>query len=286
MTTLDIDAVEAFVLVAELRSFTRAAEALDATQSSVSGRIRRLEDGLGRRLLERTPRQVRLSADGEAFLDSARELVAAHRRAMGAFDAPRRRLAVGISHHVVGAELPMVLQKMTLRASQVLIELRIGTSRDLFEAFERARLDAAIVLRHDNRRNDGQVLMNEAFAWLGTPDFVRPTGAPLPVALQAEPCSVRRMAVDALSLAGVAWSEVFVGGGVATTGAAAAAGLGVAVLARRVAPAGTVDVGPRLGLPPLPSRELVLHTCATDAPARAALRTLADALRSTTVAAA
>ena len=284
MTTLDIDAVEAFVLVAELRSFTRAAEMLDATQSSVSVRIRRLEDGLGRRLLERTPRQVRLSADGEAFLDSARELVAAHRRAVGAFDAPRRRLAVGISHHVVGAELPMILQNMTLRASQVLIEMRIGTSRELFEAFERAKLDAVIVLRHDNRRNDGEVLMNEAFAWLGTPDFVHRTGAPLPVALQAEPCSVRRMAVDALSLAGVAWSEAFVGGGVATTGAAAAAGLAVAVLARRVAPAGTVDVGPRLGLPSLPSRELVLHTSATDAPARDALRKLADALRSTAVA--
>lgn len=286
MTTLDIDAVEAFVLVAELRSFTRAAEALDATQSSVSARIRRLEDALGRRLLERTPRQVRLSADGEAFMDSARELVAAHRRAMGAFDAPRRRLVIGISHHVVGAELPMILRQMTLRASQVLIEMRIGTSRELFEAFEHARLDAVIVLRHDNRRNDGEVLMNEAFAWLGTPDFVHRSDVPLPVALQAEPCSVRRMAIDALSSANVAWSEAFVGGGVMTTGAAAAAGLAVAVLARRVAPAGTIDVGPRLGLPPLPSRELVLHTSVTDAPAREALRKLADALRSTAVAAA
>ena len=133
MTTLDIDAVEAFVLVAEMRSFTRAAEALDATQSAVSARIRRLEDGLGRRLLERTPRQVRLSADGEAFLASARELVAAHRRAVSAFDVPRRRLVIGISHHVVGAELPMILQRMTMTASQVLIEMRIGTSRDLFE---------------------------------------------------------------------------------------------------------------------------------------------------------
>ncbi len=285
MTTLDIDAVEAFVLVAELRSFTRAAELLDATQSAVSVRIRRLEEGLGRRLLERTPRRVRLSADGEAFLDSARELVAAHQRAVGAFDAPRRRLVIGVSHHVVGAELPMILRQMTLRASLVLLEMRIGTSRDLFESFERAKLDAVVVLRHDNRRSDGEVLMNEAFAWHGTPDFVHRSDAPLPVALQAEPCSVRRMAVDALSLAGVAWSEAFVGGGVTTTGAAAAAGLAVAVLARRVAPAGTIDVGPRLGLPPLPSRELVLHTSVTDAPARDALRKLADALRATAVAA-
>ena len=46
-------------------SFTRAAEAMDTTQSAVSLKIKRLEAGLGRRLLERTPRLVRLSAEGE-----------------------------------------------------------------------------------------------------------------------------------------------------------------------------------------------------------------------------
>ncbi|WP_260427562.1 LysR family transcriptional regulator, partial [Burkholderia cenocepacia] len=85
MKTLDIEAVQAFVLTADLKSFTRAAEALDTTQSAVSLKIKRLEDGLGRRLLERTPRQVRLSADGTAFLEPARELVAAHHGALGAF---------------------------------------------------------------------------------------------------------------------------------------------------------------------------------------------------------
>ena len=64
MMTLDLDAVRAFVLVAELSSFTRAADALDTTQSAVSLKLKRLEAALGRQLLERTPRIVRLSADG------------------------------------------------------------------------------------------------------------------------------------------------------------------------------------------------------------------------------
>src|SRR5262249_60113562 len=67
MKTLDIEAVQAFVLTADFKSFTRAAEALDTTQSAVSLKIKRLEDGLGRRLLERTPRLARPSADGEPF---------------------------------------------------------------------------------------------------------------------------------------------------------------------------------------------------------------------------
>ena len=85
MKALDLEAVQAFVLTADLKSFTRAAEAMDTTQSAVSLKIKRLEEGLGRKLLERTPRLVRLSADGSAFLEPARHLVAAHHGAVGAF---------------------------------------------------------------------------------------------------------------------------------------------------------------------------------------------------------
>jgi DNA-binding transcriptional LysR family regulator len=79
---LDIDAVQAFVLGADLRSFTRAAEALGTTQSAVRLKLRRLEDGLGQRLLDRTPRLVRLSAAGAAFLAPARALLQAHHAAL------------------------------------------------------------------------------------------------------------------------------------------------------------------------------------------------------------
>lgn len=71
MKALDIEAVQAFVRVADLKSFTRAAEAMDSAQSAVSLKVKRLEEALGRRLLERTPRSVRLSAEGLAFLPSA-----------------------------------------------------------------------------------------------------------------------------------------------------------------------------------------------------------------------
>src|ERR1700744_2201537 len=101
MKALDIEAVQAFVLVADLNSFTRAAEAMESTQSAVNLKIKRLEDGLGRRLLERTPRLVRLSADGAAFLEAARNLVAAHQSALGSFAVEPRRRTAGYSHHSV-----------------------------------------------------------------------------------------------------------------------------------------------------------------------------------------
>jgi DNA-binding transcriptional LysR family regulator len=281
MNTLDIEAVQAFVLTADLKSFTRAAEAMDSTQSTVSLKIKRLEEGLGHRLLERTPRQVRLSTDGSAFLGAARALVAAHQSALGAFRAKQRRLVIGISHHVVGAELPLLLRRMSDAEPGMVLEMRVSASRDVLDAFDQSVLDAAIVLRHDSRRLDGETILKETFGWMADPDFEYRTGEPLRLATQAQPCSVRSMAVNALDAAGIAWTEVFVGGGITTVGAAVSAGLAVAALGRRVAPSGAVDVGPKFGLPQLPARDVVLYSNLTDRQARSALRTLGSAIRST-----
>jgi len=281
MKALDIEAVQAFVLTADLKSFTRAAEALDTTQSAVSLKIKRLEDGLGRRLLERTPRLVRLSADGNAFLEPARNLISAHHGAMGSFGIERRRLVVGISHHIVGGELPLLLRRMSSAEPSLVLEMRVSTSREVLEELERGAIDAAVVLSHDNRRRDGETILEEAFAWMAAPDFEYRAGEPLRLATQAEPCSVRSMAIDALTAGGIAWTEVFVGGGIATTGAAVSAGLAVAALGRRVAPAGTMDVGAKFGLPPLPSRDVVLHSNATDRQTKNSLKTLAATIRAT-----
>ena len=281
MKALDIEAVRAFVLAADLKSFTRAAEAMDTTQSAISLKVKRMEDTLGRRLLDRTPRLVRLSADGNAFLGPARALIAAHHGAIGCFDVEQQRLVVGISHHLVGAELPLLLRRMRSAAPRLVLEIRVSTSADVLDQFDRGVIDAAVILRHDSRRRGGETILEETFSWMASPDFEHHDGEPLRLATQADPCSVRSMAVDSLNKAGTAWTEVFVGGGIATIGAAVSAGLAVAALGRRVAPPGTIDVGAQLGLPPLPSREVVLHASRRDQAARNSLKTLAAAIRAT-----
>lgn len=289
MKALDIETVQAFVLVADLASFTRAAEAMAATQSAISLKIKRLEDELGRRLLERTPRKVRLTAAGQLFLERARLLIAAHGNALDAFAIERRRLSVGITDHAVGAELPLLLQRVKRAEPGLVLEMQVGSSRDLLASFDAGALDAVIVLGHDSGndtgsqsgRRGGERLLSESFAWMAARDFVHRPGEPLPLAAQSDSCGLRRMGVTALDAAGIPWSEVFVGGGVGTIAAAVSAGLAIAVLSRRVAPPGLVDVGPALGLPALPPRDLLLHASLTDATARQSLRTLAAAIRAT-----
>ncbi|CAB5162594.1 LysR family regulatory protein [Burkholderia cenocepacia] len=275
MKVLDLDAVRAFVLVADLASFTRAADALGTTQSAVSLKLKRLEAHLGKPLLARTPRVVKLAADGENFLPAARALLDAHEHALGAISTGTVRLSLGVSEHVAVPDLPAVLTSLHRQDPGLSLEMHLGASTSLLPQYDERRFDAVIV-RHepgeDPPRDDGTLLFTEPLTWLAAPDWAPRAGEPLPLAVLAGPCGVRAAALRALDRAGLPWRERFTGGGVA------AAGLAVCPLARRVAPRTLVDVGAKFGLPPLPQSQVVLYSRVRDARAAAALRRFADSL--------
>jgi len=278
MPTLDVDSVQAFVAIADFQSFTRAAEALGTTQGAISVKLKRLEDRIGQRLIERTPRAVRLSAQGAVFLDGARAFLAAHERALAGLSAERRQFTLGIAAHVAGPEVPTLLARLNAHDPGLTIEVRLDNSRTLLDAFDRGELDAAIVRREDHRR-DGEVLAPEHFGWFAAPQFEHRQGEPVRLAALAASCGVRDIATQALNAVGVPWMEVFVGGGSSAVTAAVSAGLAIGAFSCRLAPPGTVEVSQRFGLPALPSSEIVLHSTLTDAKSREALRTLAAAFR-------
>ncbi|CAB3782872.1 HTH-type transcriptional regulator HdfR [Paraburkholderia caffeinitolerans] len=292
MKPLDLDAVRAFVLVAELHSFTRAADALDTTQSAVSLKLKRLEAHLGRQLLERTPRVVRLSPDGRAFLGAARELLGAHERALGTLASDSRRLSLGLSEHVADAQLARQLALLRDHDPGLVIALHLGLSAQLLKQFDERRLDAVIVREElgyeagyeagyetgEASRANARPLFDEPLVWLAAPEWRWEPGTPLPLALLAGPCAVRAAAISALDAAGIAWQEVFVGGGVAAVGAALEAGLAVSALARRVAPRALVDVGAKHALPSLPVSRVTLHSRVREPRSAATLQLLASSL--------
>ncbi len=279
MKPLDITAVQAFVMAAELQSFTRAADALETTQSAISLRLGKLERQLGRRLMERSPRHVRLSAEGLAFLEVARELLSAHDRAVMALDVDARRLVIGISHELIGSELPSLLRRINAHDPGLRVEMRVGGSRDLMALYDQDELDAVWVLRPDDRRKRGKSVYAEPMAWVSAPGWRPVPGQPLPLATQGKACRIRNAAARALDAAGIAWEEVFVGRGAATVGAAAAAGMAIAVLATRTAPPGTVDIGETLSLPPIPAQEVMLYSSLHDRRSREALRLMSLAFQ-------
>ncbi|MFB9268166.1 LysR family transcriptional regulator [Bradyrhizobium erythrophlei] len=279
MTALDIDTVQAFLLVAELQGFTRAAEALGTTQAAISMKLQRLETLLGKRLVERSPRAVRLTADGSAFLHHARALMEAHDRALSGEKPARQQLTLGISDHAAGPELVPLLERLHAMASQLALAVTIGFSREMLDAYDAGELDAVIV-RQEGSRRGGEKLAEDEFGWFAIRRFVWPRGDALPIATLTPPCGVRALAVRALDKAGIAWTESFVGGGVTAVAAAALAGLAVAPLARRIAPPGLIDIGSAHKLPRLGASKVMLHSKVSDPAKLAALRTLAATFRS------
>src|SRR5687767_10248730 len=113
---MDLEAVQIFVKVAELASFTRAAEQLGMTKSRVSLRIRALEEELGSHLLQRTTRAVRMTPDGEQFLARAERWAQEADELAAMFQAPstlrgriRVDLPVTLARDVLIPRLPELL---------------------------------------------------------------------------------------------------------------------------------------------------------------------------------
>lgn len=99
---MDLDNLRAFVRVADLASFTRAAEQLGMAKGRVSDAVSRLENTLGTRLLQRTTRSVHLTQDGAQFLERAKELLQEADELQGMFQPAgsglKGRLRIDLSH--------------------------------------------------------------------------------------------------------------------------------------------------------------------------------------------
>jgi len=254
---LDLDAVRCFVLASDLASFTRAAALTGTTQSAISLKLKKLEERLGVRLLDRTPRLVQPTAAGMRFLAEARALLAAHDRALHAADAPVLRLRLGVSDHVAGPDLPQILAHLAQASPHLQPEVRIGLSSQLLDQYDQGGLDVVLVRREGSRR-DGELVREDQVGWFARPDWPLPPG-PLPLACLAPPCGIRAQALRALDDQGLPWREVLVGGGIQAVVAAAQTGLAVAPLAARIAPADLVDIGPAHDLPPQPWSHVMLY---------------------------
>jgi DNA-binding transcriptional LysR family regulator len=134
---LDLGQLEAFVQVANQRSFSRAAEALFLTQPSVTARIQALERDLGERLFERSGRGVRLTEVGLCFLPHAERVLQALHEGRDAIDALRNlqsgSLVLASATTVSTYILPGVIKSFRQRFPRVEVSVRTGRSEQVLQ---------------------------------------------------------------------------------------------------------------------------------------------------------
>jgi DNA-binding transcriptional LysR family regulator len=134
---VDLGQLEAFVQVANQKSFSRAAEALFLTQPSVTARIQALERDLGERLFERSGRGVRLTEVGVCFLPHAERVLQALHEGRDAIEALRNlqsgSLILASATTVSTYILPGVLKTFRQRFPRVEVSVRTGRSEQVLQ---------------------------------------------------------------------------------------------------------------------------------------------------------
>src|SRR5215470_20258786 len=110
---MDIDLLRSFVSVVDAGGFTRAGERVHRTQSTVSQQIKRLEEEVGRPLLQRNAKQATLTEEGERLLSYARRILAlaAEARDVVARPASDGVLRLGMSEDFAAYRLSEMLSE-------------------------------------------------------------------------------------------------------------------------------------------------------------------------------
>jgi DNA-binding transcriptional LysR family regulator len=145
---MELRQLDYFVAVAEELNFTRAAERVRVAQPAVSAQVARLERQLGQRLLDRSTREVRLTAAGQALLPFARNALRAVADGKTAVeeigDLVRGAVTIGtVTAHNV--DMPALLARFHKAHPGVDITLGTDTSAALIERVRSGHLDLAIV---------------------------------------------------------------------------------------------------------------------------------------------
>ncbi len=146
---MDLRALEVFCKVVELRSFSRAAEAVLLTQPTVSGHIKALESELGIRLLDRSGRRVAPTKAGEILHAYGQRILALREEAQQAISAHKGGLS---GHLTVGASsipgayvLPRLLADFKRDHPEVSITLQIKGSRDIVRGVMEGTFEVGVV---------------------------------------------------------------------------------------------------------------------------------------------
>jgi len=260
MRDFDSSLLRAFVTVAETGAVSAAAVRLARTQAAVSMQLRRLEEDIGQRLLDRSPRGVRLTEAGHRLLPYAHAILGAGEDARRALEvgAVAGTVRLGMLEDVAVGRLPRALRRFSAAHPQVALEIVVDASAALSQRLADGALD---VLVGDPAMVDATPLVTwtQPLFWVGARGYLADAAAPLPLVAFGGACLWQQQVMTILRRAGIAWRVVCTSTSLPAVQSAVEAGLGVSVLLDGNIRYDTMRVlGAADGLPEPPAADLGL----------------------------
>jgi DNA-binding transcriptional LysR family regulator len=244
MMSLTLKQVEAFYWIATLGSFVDAARRLNLAQSTISKRILELEAVLGRSLLDRSSRIVRLTPAGESLMPVAADMLALETRCHEAVASPlafRGPFRFGVTELIALTWLPNLVVALKEAYPHVVPQPQVGASGYLFNLLSDRELDLVIGLDPPQGAAFNAVpLQSVVLEWVCAPGFGPtedrlPLGrlADYPILTQAEGSGLQRLVIDWLAANGVRVNQVVQCDSLNVLAGLAATGLGITFLTAR-----------------------------------------------------
>lgn len=257
---LDLDLVHTFSTVVSTGGFTHAAERLHKTQSAVSMQIKKLEAQVGRPLIDRDTRKLRLTPAGEVLLEQGRTLLRMSEEVLARIGEPELvgSVRLGTPEDFATSHLPEVLAAFSEAHPRVRLEITCELTRKLERQFRAGRHDLVLLKRDPQGASLGTRVWREPLVWVGPPRLQLSRDAEVPLVVSPEPCVYRERALSALDGQRRPWRVAYQSTSLAGSLAAVKAGLGVTILPRDMVPAGYQVIGDTNRMPDLPDTEIAL----------------------------
>ncbi|CTQ48707.1 LysR family transcriptional regulator [Jannaschia donghaensis] len=202
---IDTTALRAFATVAATGGVTRAAALLHLTQSAVSMQVKRLEEALDARLLDRTGRGVTLTAEGEQVLAYARRMLTLNDELLDRMrdSGPAGEIRLGVPHDIVPRCIPAILRAFAADYPRVRLTLISSVTSKLKAEFAQGGCDV-ILTTETVPGPGGEEVVRLPLIWVGAEGGTMWQQRPLRLAFN-EDCVFRTMAQDALNAADIPW---------------------------------------------------------------------------------
>ena len=208
MRNLDMTTLRSFVAVAEQGGVTRAASALNLTQSAVSMQLKRLEELLGQELLDRSNRRIALTGSGELLLTYARRLVDLNDEAVGRLtdEVYEGEIVLGAPYDIVYPVVPQVLKRFNAIYPRVKVHLKSSSTLKLLDAKRRGEADL-ILTTEEEPGPGGETLTEMPLRWVGAPGGLSWKRKPLKLAF-CNVCIFRAGVLRRVDAQGIEWEMV------------------------------------------------------------------------------
>lgn len=262
----DLDLLKAIVMVADCGSFTTAATRLHSTQSTVSQKVRRLEEMVGQQLLERGHREIHPTDAGELLLGYARHLLAVSDQLGEALSGGASiTVRLGVPDDFVTGKTIPALAAFNRKNPKVKLEVTNGLSRDLLASYDRGELDL-ILMKQRRHSREAVFCRPEPMAWIDSARY--PCFAQDPIPLVTFPLRglYRDDMINAIEATGRSWRISFTSSSLAGIQEAVAHGIGISLLPPRAVTSGHTVLNRKHGFQPITAFEIAIHHRATADP--------------------